>query len=205
MEDVLCVYQRPYDPNNPMACVDEKSVQLIGDARDPLPIATGRAARVDYEYRRKGTANLFLAFEPLANWRDVQVTERRTKKDWAAYVKHLVDGRYKDAHRVVLVMDNLNTHTPASLYEAFEPSEAKRIADKLEIHVCAQTRKLAQHGGDRTERAGASSATTHRRPSVSGLCGQDDDGRTKPQQHRRKLAVRHQGCTDQTETTLSFN
>jgi hypothetical protein len=84
MEDVLCVYQRPYDPNDPMVCIDEKSVQLIGDARDPLPIATGRAARVDYEYQRKGTANLFLAFEPLANWRHVQVTERRTKKDWAA-------------------------------------------------------------------------------------------------------------------------
>lgn len=134
MEDVLCVYQRPYDPNDPMVCIDEKSMQLIGDTRDPLPVATGRAARVDYEYQRKGTANLFLAFEPLANWRHVQVTERRTKKDWAAYVKHLVDGRYKDAHRVVLVMDNLNTHTPASLYEAFEPAEAKRIADKLEIH-----------------------------------------------------------------------
>lgn len=134
MEDVLCVYQRPYDPNNPMVCIDEKSVQLIGDVRDPLPIAAGRAARVDYEYQRKGTANLFIAFEPLANWRDVQVTERRTKKDWAAYVKHLMDGRYRDAHRVVLVMDNLNTHTPASLYEAFEPAEAKRLADKLEIH-----------------------------------------------------------------------
>ncbi len=134
MEDVLCVYQRPYDPNKPMVCIDEKSVQLIGDVRDPLPIAAGRAARVDYEYQRKGTANLFIAFEPLANWRDVQVTERRTKKDWAAYVKHLVDGRYRDAHRVVLVMDNLNTHTPASLYEAFEPAEAKRLADKLEIH-----------------------------------------------------------------------
>jgi len=134
MEDVLCVYQRPYDANNPMVCLDEKSVQLIGDVREPLPVATGRAARVDYEYQRKGTANLFLAFEPLANWRDVQVTERRTKKDWAAYVKHLVDDRYKEAHRVVLVMDNLNTHTPASLYEAFEPAEAKRIADKLEIH-----------------------------------------------------------------------
>ena len=134
MEDVLCVYQRPYDPKAPMVCIDEKSVQLIGDVRDPLPIAEGRAARVDYEYQRKGTANLFLAFEPLANWREVQVTERRTKKDWAAYVKHLVDGRYKEAHRVVLVMDNLNTHTPASLYEAFEPIEAKRIADKLEIH-----------------------------------------------------------------------
>lgn len=134
MEDVLCVYQRPYDPNAPMVCIDEKSVQLIGDVRDPLPIATGRAARVDYEYQRKGTANLFLAFEPLANWRNVQVTERRTKKDWAAYVKHLVDGRYKDAHRVVLIMDNLNTHTPASLYEAFDPAEAKRIADKLDIH-----------------------------------------------------------------------
>jgi hypothetical protein len=84
MEDVLCVYQRPYDSKDPMVCIDEKSVQLIGDVRDPLPIAAGRAARVDYEYQRKGTANLFLAFEPLANWRHVQVTERRTKKDWAA-------------------------------------------------------------------------------------------------------------------------
>ncbi len=178
MEDVLCVYQRPYDPYAPMVCIDEKSVQLIGDVRDPLPITAGRAARVDYEYRHKGTANLFLAFEPLANRRHVQVTERRTKKDWAAYVKHLVDGRYKDSHRVVLVVDNLNTHTPASLYEAFEPVEAKRIADKLEIHYTPKQgsrlnmaeielsvlgRRLPQRIGDATSLASAVKTMTEER------------------------------------------
>jgi len=137
MEDVLDVYHRPYDPKRPQVCVDEKSKQLIADAREPLgpvPGAAGHAAREDYEYVRNGTANLFVAFEPLANWRQVEVTDRRTKVDFARFVQGLVDGRYKDAQKIVLVMDNLNTHSKASLYEAFEPAEAKRIADKLEIH-----------------------------------------------------------------------
>jgi hypothetical protein len=134
MEDVLDVYHRPYDPRNPVVGIDEKPVQLLADARGPLPPRPGDAAKVDYEYKREGTANVFCAFEPLANWRELTVTERRTRVDFATFVRDLVDGRYADADRVVLVMDNLNTHSPASLYEAFEPAEAKRIARKLEIH-----------------------------------------------------------------------
>ena len=136
MEDVLDVYKRPYDPKRPVVGLDEKPVQLLSDVpgRDPLPCRPGDAAKADYEYKREGTANVFCAFEPLANWRTLQVTERRTKVDFAAFVQGLVDGRYKDAQKVVLVMDNLNTHTPGSLYDAFPPAEAKRIADRLEIH-----------------------------------------------------------------------
>jgi transposase len=134
MEDVLDVYHRPYDPKRPLVCVDEKSKQLIADARPPLPPRPGDVAKEDYEYVRHGTVNLFVAFEPLANWRRVDVTERRTKVDFARFIKSLVDGRYRDAEKIVLVMDNLNTHSAASLYEAFEPAEAKRLADKLEIH-----------------------------------------------------------------------
>ena len=134
MEDVLDVYQRPYDPRRPQVCLDEASKQLIGETRRAIPAAPGREVREDYEYVRNGTANLFMMFEPLAGRRHVEVTDRRTKKDWAQVVKRLVDERYPTAEKIVLVMDNLNTHTPASLYEAFEPAEAKRLADKLETH-----------------------------------------------------------------------
>lgn len=134
MEDVLSVYQRPYDPRRPVVCLDETSRQLLGETRAALPAAPGQPTRQDYEYRRHGTANLFMLFEPLAGWRHVPVTERRTRQDWARVVKELLDGRYAAAEKVVLVMDNLNTHTPASLYEAFAPAEARRLAEKLEIH-----------------------------------------------------------------------
>ena len=134
MEDVLDVYQRRYDPKRPMVCMDETSKQLLGETRPPVTVAPGRAARQDYEYVRDGVANLFMFFEPLASRREVRVTERRTKVDWARSVRELVDAHYPDAERVVLVMDNLNTHTPASLYEAFPPAEAKRIAQRLEVH-----------------------------------------------------------------------
>jgi hypothetical protein len=140
MEDVLEVYQRPPDPKRPVVCLDECSKQLIGEVRTPLPPRPahddrpGRDARYDCEYVRNGTANLFLAFEPLGGWREVAVTDQRRRGDWARFVRGLVDGRYKDADRIVLVMDQLNTHSPASLYEAFAPEEAKRIADRLEIH-----------------------------------------------------------------------
>lgn len=134
MEDVLDVYQRPYNPRRPQVCLDEASKQLIGETRRAIPAAPGREVREDYEYVRNGTANLFMMFEPLVGRRYVEVTDRRTKKDWAQVVKRLVDERYPTAEKIVLVMDNLNTHTPASLYEAFEPAEAKRLADKLEIH-----------------------------------------------------------------------
>jgi len=134
MEDVLDVYCRPYDPRFPQVCMDETSKQLLGDVRPPESAAPGHPAHVDYEYARLGTANLFLFCEPLRGWRQVRVTERRTKIDWAHAIRELVDVHYPEAERIVLVLDNLNTHTPASLYEAFSPVEAKRLADKLEIH-----------------------------------------------------------------------
>jgi len=134
MEDVLDVYRRPYDARRPQVCLDETSKQLIGETRTPIPATCGREARYDYEYKRHGVANLFMVFEPLSGKRRVKVTERRTKKDWAECVREMVDEMYPEAERIVLVMDNLNTHTPASLYDTFPPNEAKRIADKLEIH-----------------------------------------------------------------------
>ena len=134
MEDVLEVYTRPYDPRYPQVCMDEVSKQLLRDTRRSLPMEPGKPQRRDYEYERGGVVNLFLFCEPLQGRRWVDVTERRTKVDWAHQIKELVDIRYPEAERIVLVMDNLNTHTPASLYEAFEPSEARRLAEKLEIH-----------------------------------------------------------------------
>jgi hypothetical protein len=134
MEDVLEVYQRPYDPAAPVVCMDEKSVQLLKETRPSMPAAPGRAERIDYEYERNGTANIFMFCEPLAGWRQTRVTERRTKPDWARAIRDLLDGRYADAKVVVLVMDNLNTHSIGSLYEAFSPAEARRLARRLEIH-----------------------------------------------------------------------
>ena len=134
MEDTLEVYRRPYDPRRPQVCLDETSKQLLAEVREPLPMRPGHVKREDYEYKREGVCNLFLWCEPLGNRRHVEVTDRRTKVDWAHVVKDLVDVHYRDAECIVLVMDNLNTHTPASLYETFAPEEAKRIADRLEIH-----------------------------------------------------------------------
>ncbi len=140
MEDVLEVYHRPKDPQRPVVCMDETSKQLIGEIRTPLPMQPGVPPqpgvpmRYDCEYVRNGTANLFMAFEPLAGWRHVEVTDSRRRSDWAWFIKDLVDGRYRQAQKIVLVMDQLNTHSTASLYEAFEPAEARRIAEKLEIH-----------------------------------------------------------------------
>ena len=134
MEDVLAVYRRPADPRRPVVCLDERSTQPIGEVRVPLPPRPGQVERYDREYLRNGTANPFLAFEPLGGWRAVRVTDQRCRGDWARFVRDLVEGRYREAERVVLVMDQLNTHSPASLYEAFPPEEAKRLADRLEIH-----------------------------------------------------------------------
>ena len=134
MEDVLDVYTRPYDPRRPQVCLDETSVQLIGEKRVPVPMAPGRPVRFDYEYERHGVCALFMVNEPLRGWREVVIGDHRTAIDFAHVVKHLVDEHYPNAERIVLVMDNLNTHTPGSLYEAFEPTEARRLADKLEIH-----------------------------------------------------------------------
>jgi len=134
MEDVLELYEQIYDPLLPVVCFDEKPVQLLGETRVPRPPRRGRVQRYDYEYERKGTANIFLAVEPLAGWRQVTVTEHRTKLDFAAQMKQLVDVRYPDAKKVRVVLDNLNTHKAASLYEAFPPAEARRILRRLEFH-----------------------------------------------------------------------
>ena len=134
MEDVLDVYQRPYDPKRPQVCLDEASLQLLSDARAPLPLEPGQVERFDSEYVREGTRNLFLLFEPLAGWRHVEVTERRTRIEFAHMVRYLVDVRYPEAEAIVLVLDQLNTHSAASLYQAFPPEEAKRLAQKVEIH-----------------------------------------------------------------------
>lgn len=134
MEDVLAVYQRPYDERRPQICLDETSKQLKADTRERLPIKPGEPERFDYEYERHGVCNLFLACEPLAGKRMVQVTQRRTKQDWAPFVRDLVDIHYPQAERIVLVMDNLNTHVIGSLYEAFPPAEARRLVERLEIH-----------------------------------------------------------------------
>ena len=134
MEDVLDVYHRPYDPRCPLVCMDELSKELHAHTREPLPLRPKDPERVDYEYQREGTANLFMFCEPLAGRRQVTVTQRRTRRDWAERIKALVDEDYPAAERIVLVMDNLNTHSPISLYETFAPAEAKRILDRLEIH-----------------------------------------------------------------------
>jgi hypothetical protein len=134
MEDVLEVYHRPHDLKRPVVCVDETFTQLIGESLEPLPMRPGKVERYDHVYVRNGTANLFLACEPLAGWRHVEVTEHRRRTDWALFIRSLLEGRYREAERLVLVMDQLNTHSPASLYEAFPPEEAKRLADRLEIH-----------------------------------------------------------------------
>jgi hypothetical protein len=134
MEDVLDVYHRPYDPAHPQVCMDETSKQLLSEPREAQRPERGQPERHDYEYERHGVCNIFMFFQPLASWRHVVVTERRTKTDWAFAIRDLVDVHFPAAEKVVLVMDNLNTHVPASLYEAFEPAEAKRIWDRLEIH-----------------------------------------------------------------------
>jgi len=133
MENVLETYQKPYDPDSPVVCMDETSKQLVAETRVPVAPEPGRVTRYDYEYERNGTANIFMFTEPLTGWRKVSVTDRRTKVDWAHQVRDLLDVRYADAKLVTLVMDNLNTHKLASLYEAFEPTEARRLIDRIEI------------------------------------------------------------------------
>ena len=133
MENVLEVYKRPYDPQRPVVGMDEQPKQLISETRTPIPTAPGEPTKVDYEYRRHGVVSMWMFSEPLAGWRKVNVTERRTAIDWAHQMRDLVDVDYPQAQQVTVVLDNLNTHNPAALYEAFEPAEARRIAEKLEL------------------------------------------------------------------------
>jgi len=134
MEDVLDVYQREYDENCPVICMDEKPYQLLDESRNPIPMKPGKVLRFDNEYIRKGTCSIFMFSEPLKGWRNVSVSERRTKKDWAVQVAELLEVHYPDAAKVCFVMDNLNTHTISSLYEAFPPEKARALARRMEIH-----------------------------------------------------------------------
>jgi transposase len=134
MEDVLDLYAEPFQAERPVICFDERPVQLLSDTRDPLPMTAGKVNRYDYEYKREGTANLFVMCQPLVGWREVKATEKRKKVDFAECMKALVDVHFPHAEVIRVVLDNLNTHTPASLYEAFEPAEARRLLRKLEFH-----------------------------------------------------------------------
>jgi len=134
MEDILDLYAEPYDPQYPLVCFDESPYQLVSEVRQPLPAAPGQPGRYDYEYRREGTCNLFMFFEPLQGWRHVKVTDRRTAQDFAHWMKDLVDIHFPNAAVVSVVLDNLNTHTPAALYATFPPAEACRILRKLDLH-----------------------------------------------------------------------
>lgn len=134
MEDVLDLYAEPYDPRRPVVCFDERPYQLLEDKQAPLPMQPGQPRRVDYEYERHGNCNLFLVFQPLTGWRQVTVTERRTHKDFAQQMKILVDELFPEAEVIRVVLDNLNTHTPAALYQAFPPEEARRLMRKLDFH-----------------------------------------------------------------------
>ncbi len=134
MEDVLEVYTQPYDPQRPQVCMDETNIQMLSEVRQPLPVQPGHVQRVDYEYEREGVADLFMFFEPLSGKRYVQVTEHRTRKEWAETMKTLADEIYPQAEKIVIVMDNLNTHSPVSFYQTFEPEEALRLSHRFEFH-----------------------------------------------------------------------
>lgn len=134
MEDILDLYAESYDPERPLICLDEFPYQMVAEKRLPWPLQPGKPARYDYEYRRMGTCNLFMFFQPLAGWRHVEVTGRRTKQDFAHAMKDLVDIHFPEVQVIRVVLDNLNTHTPAALYEVLEPAEARRIVRKLEFH-----------------------------------------------------------------------
>jgi hypothetical protein len=134
MEDVLDLYEEPYDPNRPVVCFDELPYQMVAEKRTPLPQKPGRPQRYDYEYERKGMLNIFASFEPKGGWRHLDITERRTAVDFALAMRRLAEEHYPQAEKVRVVLDNLNTHTPASLYKAFEPEEARRLLRRLEFH-----------------------------------------------------------------------
>ena len=133
-EEVLETYEKPYDPACPVLCMDEQPVQLLKETREPIPATAKHAKRVDYEYERAGTANIFMFTEPLAGWREVAVREKKTKLDWATEMARLLEGRYKDCDRVILICDNRNTHTKGAFYETFEPARARQLVRRLEFH-----------------------------------------------------------------------
>lgn len=210
MEDVLDLYAEPPDPKRPRGCCDERPYQLIGETRVPLPTAPGQPLRYAYEYERKGTANLFVAFSPdgpdgQGGWRHVSVTERRTKRDFAHQMPALVDEHFPDADALRLVTDNLNTHTPAALYETFPPAEARRIAAKLEFHYTPQARPLAHYGRAGDQRpVPPMSGPAHRQPPAPGARGRGLAGAAQRGPRHHPLALHLRRRPHQTLPSLSI-
>ena len=206
MEDVLAVYTRPHDPDIPLVCLDETSKQLIAETRAPVQMKKGRPARFDYEYERNGTANLFMMFAPLEGWRHVKVTDRHTAVDYAHALKDLADIHFFNAKKIVLVQDNLNTHTKASLYEAFPAAEARRLAERFEWHY------TPKHGSwlDMAEvRTGCPLVpmpqSTHPGQTNPYRRNRSLGERSKCQPRQGQLAVHHRGRTHQAQASLPVN
>ena len=166
MEQVLDLYQKPYDPDCPVVCMDEQPVQLVKETRAPMAATKNRPRRVDYEYERAGTASIFLFSEPLAGWRQATARARRTKVDWALEVAGLLEGRYADCEKITLVCDNLNTHTKGAFYKVFEPTPGTATGSSHRVLLHAETRELAEHRGERTQFPDAPmrARAPHRRP-----------------------------------------
>ena len=200
MENVLEVYKRPHCDTHPLVCLDEANKQLVKETRVPLPMKPGEAEHYDYEYERNGTSNLFMMFAPLEAWRQVKVTDRRTKLDWAHCIKDLVDVHFPKATTITLVQDNLNTHKPASLYEAFAPQEARRLLDKLEF---AYTPK---HGSWLNMRAGPGGAVLPKTAEIelSVLVKQCLDRRIPDQATLTKETTAWQQARNQQAATVNW-
>jgi len=203
MEDVLDLYAEVPDPERPVVCFDESPTQLIGEARQPIPAMPGQLGRYDYEYRRNGTANLFVFLDARRSWRRVKVTEQRTARDFAECMRDLVDCHYPQAERIRVVLDNLSTHTPGALYEAFPAPEAHRLLHRLEFNYTPQARQLAQHGRDRNRCAAQPvPRPAHRRPRPTRQ--RNCSLGAAAQRHRRsyQLDVHHRPRPEQTGPRL---
>ena len=205
MEDVLDLYAQPYDPRRPVVCFDETSTQLLADTRPPLPAQPGRPARQDYEYRREGTRNLFLTCEPMAGWRHVQATERRTMQDFARQMRWLVDEAYPEVPVVRVVLDNLNTHRTASLYETFPAAEAGRVAKRLEFHYTPKHGSwlnMAEIEFSVLSRSCLKQRVPNEPRPPEGSPGTGHGAKCRPSHHQ--LAVQHPGRQEQTSPPLSL-
>jgi len=202
MEDVLDVYQMPRDPDVPLGCLDEASKQLLQDTRTGVPMKPGQPARHDYEYERHGTSNLFMFFAPLDGWRHVKVTDQRTASDYAHALKDLAEKHFPEAKQIRLVQDNLNTHKPASLYEAFPAEQARQLVKRFTLY--AQARQLAQHGRVRDRRPHPPmSRPSYRRPQNPRQANRGMAKTAEQTSRQSAMAVHNRRCTHQAQDTVS--
>ncbi len=200
MEDVLSIYKTPLDPRYPVICIDETFKQLIGETRQPLPTRPGDVERYDHVYTRKGVSSLFVAFEPLRSWRTIWVADRRRRLEWAQFVSSLIRGRFRRAKKLILVMDQLNTHSAASFYEAFPPTEAQWLASKIEIHY------TPKHGRNRVQRSLKTVPRSENRHERNVGATNPNVGTKKKQfQNLRRLAIQNKRRQNQTEITVPVN